>query len=240
MPKLRENINQLNSDIQAIKSAIVGSGVEIAEGTKIEEYADKVAEVYEAGKKAEWDSFWDAYQQNGAKSNYTQAFYSTRWSDVNYKPKYPLICSSCQSMYNSSRISNTIQDIDISGCTNTQYLFGYVTTLITIPKLIVSESTPFKDTFISCSNLENLTIEGKIGQNGFNVQWSKKLNGKSIVSIIEALSATTDELNEPTVTLSQAAVTNMTFPITSEQTEITYDSWATLIATKSKWTISLV
>ena len=237
MPKLRENINQLNSDIQAIKSAIVGSGVEIAEGTKIEEYADKVVEVYEAGKKAEWDAFWDSYQQDGAKLNYTQAFYSTRWNDINYKPKYPLICSSCQSMYNSSRISNTIQNIDISGCTNTQYLFGYVTTLITIPKLIVSESTPFKDTFISCSNLENLIIEGEVGQNGFNVQYSKKLNGKSIVSIIEALSS---EKSGLTVTLSQTAKNNMTFPITSEQSKVTYDSWENLIATKSNWTISLV
>ena len=204
---------------------------------KLTTVAENVPKVYEAGKKAEWDAFWDTYQKLGVSQAYTQAFYTNRWTDENYKPKYPFICTSCASMYNSCRISDTLVDIDVSACSDTPYLFGYVSSLVTIRKLIVSENTMYTSSFVDLKNLENLTIEGEIGQNGFNVQWSKKLSGKSIVSIIEALSSETSGL---TVTLSQTAVTNMTFPITSKQTKITYDSWETLIATKSNWTISLV
>lgn len=41
---------------------------------------------YNAGKQAEYDRFWDAFQQNGTRTNYERAF--RRWTDEIYKPKY--------------------------------------------------------------------------------------------------------------------------------------------------------
>lgn len=59
--------------------------------------------------------------------------------------------------------------------------------LVTIDKLIVDESTIFANsTFQYCTALENLTIEGTIGQNGLNVQWSP-LTYESLESIADAL-----------------------------------------------------
>ena len=48
--KLKENIDQLNSDIQNIKSSITDKGVEIPDGTPLSEYGDKVTEVYKVGR----------------------------------------------------------------------------------------------------------------------------------------------------------------------------------------------
>ena len=48
-------------------------------------------EGFEAGKKAEYDAFWDAYQQKGNRSNYSYAFSGSGWTTNNFKPKYDVI-----------------------------------------------------------------------------------------------------------------------------------------------------
>ena len=45
MASLEQNINQVASDFRSIKEAIVAKGVEIADGTPTEEYADKIGEI---------------------------------------------------------------------------------------------------------------------------------------------------------------------------------------------------
>lgn len=75
--------------------------------------------------------------------------------------------------------------------------------LVSIEGFEVHENLTYSDTFTGCSLLENLTIEGTIGQNGLNLQWSTKLSYDSIKSILDALSRTTTGLS---ITLSKAAV----------------------------------
>ena len=91
--------------------------------------------------------------------------------------------------------------------------------------------------FTNCFQLQNLTIEGIIGQNGFNVQWSTKLSKASITSIINALSETTSGL---TVTLSKTAVNNAFETSAGAADGSTSEEWTTLEGTKTNWTISLV
>ena len=130
----------------------------------------------------------------------------------------------------------SIPPIDVTGLTSgASLLFGDSRTTKTIEKIIIAETTPINSNwFRNDTALENLTIEGTIGQNGFNVKDCTKLSGASIVSIIEALSTTTSGLS---VTLSQTAVNNMTFPITGNKG--TYNSWTELEQSKTNWTISL-
>ena len=118
--------------------------------------------------------------------------------------------------------------IDTTSASNLGTTFAY-SRIRTIDKLVLKSdgSQKYSNPFASQEHLENLTIEGTIGQNGFNVQYSTKLSKASITSIINALSTTTSGL---TVTLSQTAVNNA----------FTTDEWNALIATKSNWTISLV
>ena len=45
-------------------------------------------ELYSAGVKAEYDRFWDDYQQNGTRKAYSYAFAGYGWSERTLKPKY--------------------------------------------------------------------------------------------------------------------------------------------------------
>ena len=90
MSTLAENIAQVNSDFLNIKNKIVEKGVEVAEGTRTAEYAVKVEQVYDAGKQAEYDAFWDIVQQNGERTDYGFAFSADLWSKATFKPKYPI------------------------------------------------------------------------------------------------------------------------------------------------------
>jgi hypothetical protein len=47
-------------------------------------------EVYQAGKKAEYDAFWDSYQQNGERTDYRYAFCGIGWTENNLRPKHPI------------------------------------------------------------------------------------------------------------------------------------------------------
>lgn len=133
--------------------------------------------------------------------------------------------------YNSQTIERVpvINVTGIASLTNITGLFGACKKLKTIDKLVIKNdgSTMFNLVFSGCDALENLTIEGVIGQHGFSVGASTKLSKTSITSIINALSTTTSGL---TVTLSQTAV-NAAF---------TTDEWNALVATKTNWTISLI
>lgn len=240
---------------------------------KFEVIAD---EVYEKGKKDEYDKFWDEYQNYGNATYYNYAFFSGRFNFENFYPKYDIrpVGGSGQNMFYNWKVAvgkfvgslkqrleecgvvldtsqctlmascftyggfTEIPTIDLSNLTTASaaifaYNYGY---LKTIEKIIMSENTVISaNWFAEDTALENLTIEGTIGQNNFNVKDCKKLSGASIVSIIEALSTTTSGLS---VTLSQTAVDNMVFPITGNKG--TYNSWTELEQTRTNWTISLV
>ena len=132
-----------------------------------------------------------------------------------------------------------IGEVDLSVGTGNywQGTFAQCTKLHTIEKLVLSEKVYPLSSFVNCYELENLTIEGIIGQNDFNVQWSTKLSKESIISIINALSVTTSGL---TVTLSKTAVNNAFETAKGNADGSTSEEWAALIATKQNWTISLV
>lgn len=220
---------------------------------------------YAAGEKHEYDRFWDAYQENGNKTNYESAFHGTGWNDETFKPKYNIAPTNVNGGYSMFRysqmtdIQKALEDrglvLDVSRAYLSQ-MFQYSKTkrlgtinmnacvyagvadyafygaaIETIDKLVVKANVQFSNSvFYNCTYLTNLTIEGVIGMNGFNVQWSPNLSKASIISIINALSTTTSGL---TVTLSATAVTNAFGSTTA-------DEWTALVATKSNWTISLM
>ena len=189
-------------------------------------------EGFEAGKQAEYDAFWDAYQQNGNKNFYTYAFYGNQWTDDIYKPKYLIkFAGYTQQTYLDSQITSTKVPIECSDGTTLHGVFRKAKQLKTIVRLKVAKDTSFVDTFKECSKLENLTLDGEIGKNGFDVQDCVNLSKDSIVIIINALSTTTTGLS---ITLSLTAVNNA-FEGGSTGTE-----WLALAGTRNNWTINLV
>lgn len=223
-----------------------------AEAINPQDFDDKVDEVFAAGGKAEYERFWDEYQDYGDTTNYQYAFAYRGWNDDTFNPKYknisPLIA---YAMFDSTYITNIKSKInfDTSNATNMNSMFanGKVTetgeinaastkiltrvfastSLKKIDKLILNENNSFNNTFQNALALNEITIEGIIGQNGFDVHWSTKLSKNSIISIINALSSAASGL---TVTFSKTAV----------DTAFAEAEWAELIATKPNWTIALV
>ena len=46
--------------------------------------------VYEAGKKSQYDAFWDVYQENGNRIDYQYAFAYKGWKKDAFKPRYDI------------------------------------------------------------------------------------------------------------------------------------------------------
>lgn len=131
--------------------------------------------------------------------------------------------------------------LDTSECKSFQYTFGYSeftrigvidmrnatnlnTAMLstfqgakveTIDKLIFRDDgtqTFSNNAFQNCANLINLTIEGTIGQNGFNVQWSPLLSRESIDSILDHLKDFTEWTLNNSVSYIEQDSTTGEFP----------------------------
>lgn len=200
------------------------------------ELAEKINEVYEAGKKAEYDSFWDAYQENGNRRDYSNAFYN-KWNDETFKPKYDIIATSAYSACGYSNMSTINVVFDLSGASNTSSLFYSCHNLKTIKKIIVSEKNTISNWFTYCNSLEYVTFEGVIGQNGLDFQWSTNLSKASWMNIMSKLSPFTTGLS---ITGSLASVKKAFETSEGANDGDTSDAWLTLCGKRDNWTISLV
>lgn len=169
------------------------------------DFASKIDDVYNAGKQAEQDRFWDEFQNYGERTGYSYAFYSTGFDDLIYNPKYPIILTgktSAGNMYAyNTIITDTKVDIIFSGSDiSTNMMFYGATKLKTIKKIVFNETTQIAtNTFTNTSNLENLTVEGVIAQSLY-IHYSTKITHDSIMSVINHLkdysgSGTTYTLN---------------------------------------------
>lgn len=142
---------------------------------------------------AEWNRFWDNFQNYGKRTSYRGAFtdYGYSWNDNNYNPKYPItIKSSLNGGYNIFQNSDVITDtkVDII-CLDNVLLNGAFQSadkLETIRKLVVNENVSYSATFQASTNIKNIFFEGVIG-NSINLQWSSSLTVESAKNIIQCL-----------------------------------------------------
>ena len=176
--------------------------------------AENVPKVFEAGQKSEYDRFWDAYQDNGERTNYEYAFGGAGWTQDLFNPKYSFLkVRSPYMMFMSSKIE-TIPAIEFDSRATYSDIFKNATLLKTIEKLTFSDiiGATFNRVFQSCTSLENLTIGGEIAQNGFDVSWSTKLTHDSLMSIINALADKSEDTSGTiwTVTLGETNIAKLT------------------------------
>ena len=103
---------------------------------------------YEEGKKAEYDAFWDTYQQNGERTNYENAFSGIGWDDKIFKPKYDITAPgyatqmfwNCQITDLSAILKKQNVRLITEGCTNPLQMF-YRSKITTIPPLDFTNAT---------------------------------------------------------------------------------------------------
>lgn len=243
-----------------------GYGDGFSEG-KTEGYASGYSTGKEDGKTENYDTFWDAYQNNGRRGGYSYAFYGVGWSDITFKPKHNIIPnSSTREMFRYCLITNLraiLQDLnvtlDTSNITNLSYFFGGSPNLIATPDIDCSSATDLSslysgctviktislyniletatvvNMFMECTELENLTIQGSVG-NSLSLVYSKKLTKESITNVVNVLSA---NVTGKTLTLSQTAVNSAFETSSGANNGSTSSDWNNLVNTKTNWTITL-
>ena len=220
---------------------------------KLTTIAENERRVYDAGfadgqlNGDYYDTFWDAFQLNGTRENYTSAFTCAGrgniWTDDNYNPKYPITIGTASSngnlmFQNFVGTDTKVPIIYADGLTGfISSVFINSQNLKTIRELHLVEGLTYTIALNNLKALETLNVTGVIGGEGFNVQWSTLLSKVSIKSIINALSTNTTGL---TVTLSKIAVNNAFETSEGAADGSTSIEWTTLIGTKQNWTISLV
>ncbi len=237
-----------------------------ADGYAEGETAGHAAGVTE-GKQAEYDRFWDAFQDYGNRTDYMLAF---RCINADYiRPKYKLKdLTQIQMMFQSSGVKKIESAyFDFSGtenvanagyalfndCSNLEEIedinlpaVNYIGTWYyceKLKKIAVVRCASGKTfdasvpPFYMCSELTDVTFTGTLNTSGLVMQWSKKLSRASIESIIGVLSSSA---SGKSITLSKAAVNNAFETSPGAADGASSAEWAALIATKPNWTISLV
>ena len=195
---------------------------------KLTTIAENEQKVFNAGKQAEYDRFWDLFQDYGNRDHYQYAFSYFNFDDDSYNPKYPIKATrSVYSGYYMFAECKGITDtkVDIEFYYNANYAFNNAKELKTIRKMIVRSNVTYASTFVGATALESVTFDGVIGNNITFVD-CEKLSKESITNIIEHLS-------------SEASGKNLTFSQVAKEAAFTEDEWNALIATKPNWTFNL-
>jgi hypothetical protein len=122
-------------------------------------FSDAVGDVYEAGKKAEHDVFWDVCQNYGNRTDYSNAFGGQGWLPDNFKPKYDIRPTNAYMMfrafgfaddYSYKDFAKHLEDLgvvlDFSNCTNMQYAFQ-LASMARLGKINLSKCTSTSNLF---------------------------------------------------------------------------------------------
>ena len=230
-------------------------------------------EGFEDGKQAEYDAFWDAFQQNGTRMDYNSAFQGAWWNDSNFKPKYDIapvgnaanlfahsgitdvkgICEERGIIFDFSQVTyaskpfekskiTRLPIMDLSSIPNCSSVFNSASALVWVDGVRLNKDgeqnfgTGTGFNWVLYSTIAHFPIlSGVINTNCWLTLHS--LDKESIVSAINALSATTSGLS---ITLSRTAIDNAFEEVEGRGDGSWTTEWSNLVATKPNWTISLV
>lgn len=229
---------------------------------------DRYDEGVAAGKKAEYDRFWDAYQQNGERTDYKRAFNGTGWTEDNFFPKYSLAPIDATDMFYNSAIVGDLRDyceLDTSKTTQyTNLFYGSAFTAIgtlelngayvgnavyNMPNVESVELIVFSPAVVyvgsslmrNCPNLKEVRFGGEWKyHNASGLNFSIGLNNLSKTSIESLINVLSLEASGLTCTISKVAVDREFETTEGANDGSTSDEWNALVATKPNWTISIV
>jgi hypothetical protein len=232
----------------------------------IQQYFDRAKvdydEVYEAGKKAEWNEFWDAIQQNGTRGDYSYAF--RFFADSSFYPKYDIQPTSAIGMFGSSNIVDLKQrlldcgvTLDFSKTTNLSYMFSPCYTIIRVPTITATSATTLEYMFSNDNQLieiEKIVLKSDGTQSLFRTfRWCAQLEQLTIEGVIGHINGidlqSSTKLSKASITSVVNALSTTTSGLTATFSKTAVESafgsttseeWLALVATKSNWTISLV
>lgn len=220
--------------------------------------------VYDAGKQAEYDALWDAYQRNGNRTDYRYAFAGLGWNGDTLKPKYSISPIYTDDMFSRNSNDIDLKDVldkcgvvlDTSRATSMRNTFN-ITSLLKIPTISVVSATNTDNLFYHSGRLvtvekvivtENTTYKGWFtscgklenitfeGIIGENIDFKscKKLTLDSLINILNHLKDFTGTDEEYTRTLT---LSQESVDILNEDSQ----SWiASMLEAQKKWALTIV
>ena len=222
---------------------------------KLNTITENVPKVFQAGKDAEWNAFWDNFQDYGNRVDYHQAF--RRWNDNMFNPKYDILpvignymflnttitnlkailernnivlytteVSNADNMFQSSRSITEIPELNLQKSKSYKNIFDNCSSLISVDKIIINDNGQFDSAFINCGNLQTIIFEGLIG-NDIDLHWSINLSHESLISIINCLKDYSEDTSGTVHTLTIGD---------TNQAKLTSEEIA--IATEKGWTVA--
>ena len=130
---------------------------------KLTTIAENIPKVYEAGKAAGgdnyYDEFWDEVQNNGKTFNYNYAFAGSSWNDKTFKPKYDILVEFNQGylMFQNSNITDLEKalgdkklDVSMAGSS----VFNGAAKMVTIPEVTATQG--INSWFRGCGSLQTI------------------------------------------------------------------------------------
>ena len=135
---------------------------------KLTTIAENEPRVFEAGKKSQYDLFWDGLQVNGTRNLYPNTF--CHWTDEMFYPKYDIIYGSQSSgLFWYSKIKNIKKRLEECGVTihwnhtSLQSCFNECTTeeipILDFSGLSSNSSVSMQYTFYHATNLKKVHIK---------------------------------------------------------------------------------
>jgi hypothetical protein len=218
-------------------------------------------EVYEAGKKAEYDAFWDSFQQNGERTMYTAAgvFSGYAFDFGNFYPKYDIcpIGNASQLFYSwgsSGSLKKRLEEcgvvLDTSQATNLTNAFAYthITEIPTIDcrQLGGSSTGVFLNAWGRLKTIEKLIVNENVTfTNWFNNSLLESIRFEGVIgqdlSLGDSKALSKASIESIIGCLSDTATgKTLTLSKTAVENTFTDTEWGSLVATKPNWTITLV
>lgn len=225
---------------------------------------EKIINGGDTGYKSHYDRFWDAYQQNGTRTDYRNAFYSgdgsySPWDDELFKPKYDIKPILAGNMFVKCKITNLKalleklgRIMDFSKVTNVASLFNSAITVTHLPKMDFSLATDVSSAFAYASSLHTIdelilgeqittfssTFVSCKSLENVTIKGTIKINGFNVQWSTKLSKASiTSIINALSTTTSGLTVT---LSKTAKEAAFTTEEWNALVATRTNWTISLV
>jgi len=261
MEYIQNNVEEAVAAFNAISEEITATGVEVEEGTKPRLLANKIPQVYEEGKKAEYDAFWDVMQNYGKREEYYFAFGGKGWTDETFKPKYDLnMAYSASQCFSYCAVTDLVKSLenagvkfDTSKVNNFTNMFSWAKTT-RLPVISTVGAKSIIQTFFSMDNLvetQKLVLKTDGSQtftnpfnlcNNLEILFVEGVIGQNGFDIHWSTKLSADSLKSIINALSATTTgLTVTLPTTAQSNyEAVYGtgSWATLTATKSNWTIA--
>lgn len=132
---------------------------------KLTHIAENEQRVFDAGRKAEYDAFWDSFQNNGNPKDYSCTF-GAGWTVESFRPKHAIVPTNAYMMFRGSTMEIDLAahldalgaKLDLSKAGNTQYLFQYAmfTRIGEVNLSGSTNTTPGDSTFSYCRKLKTI------------------------------------------------------------------------------------